>query len=66
MKKMETKKLYRNSSNAVFGGVCAGLGEYFAVDKVIIRLAWALAILIGGVGLLAYIIAWIVIPRDTV
>ncbi|MDA3905147.1 MAG: PspC domain-containing protein [Bacteroidales bacterium] len=62
---METKKLYRNSKSAVFGGVCAGLGEYFNVDKVIIRLAWSLSIIIGGVGLLAYLIAWIIIPLDT-
>lgn len=63
---METKKLYRKSSDRVFGGVCAGLGDYFNVDKVIIRLLWSLAIIIGGVGILAYLIAWIVIPEDRI
>ncbi len=62
---METKKLYRNSTDNVFGGVCSGLGDYFDIDKVIIRLIWALSIIIGGVGLLAYLIAWIIIPVDT-
>ncbi len=62
---METKRLYRKSSNRVIGGVCSGLGDYFNVDTVIIRLAWALAVAIGGIGLLAYIIAWIIIPIDT-
>lgn len=62
---METKKLYRKTSESVIGGVCAGLGEYFNVDKVLIRLVWALSVAIAGVGLLAYLIAWIVIPADT-
>ncbi|MBN1649874.1 MAG: PspC domain-containing protein, partial [Bacteroidales bacterium] len=50
---------------SVIGGVCAGLGDYFNVDKVLIRLIWTLAVIIGGVGLLAYLIAWVVIPIDT-
>jgi len=62
---METKKLYRKSSESVIGGVCAGLGDYFNVDKVLIRLIWSLSIVFAGVGLLAYLIAWIVIPVDT-
>lgn len=62
---MESKKLYRKSAGSVIGGVCAGLGDYFNVDKVLIRLIWTLAVIIGGVGLLAYLIAWVVIPIDT-
>lgn len=62
---METKKLYRKSSGSVFGGVCAGLGDYFNVDKVLIRLVWALTVAFAGIGLLAYLIAWIIIPIDT-
>lgn len=61
---MGTKKLYRKSSDRVIGGVCSGLGDYFNVDKVLIRLLWALAVIIGGIGLLAYLIAWIVIPVE--
>ncbi len=63
---METKKLYRKSNSRVFGGVCAGLGDYFNVDKVLIRLVWSLTVVFAGVGILAYLIAWVVIPEDTV
>ena len=62
---MEAKKLYRKSSASVFGGVCAGLGDYFNIDKVVIRLIWVLTVAFAGFGLLAYLIAWIVIPIDT-
>lgn len=62
---MGTKKLYRKANDRVFGGVCSGLGDYFEVDKVLIRLLWILAIIIGGVGIIAYLIAWVVIPVDT-
>ncbi|NOR87638.1 MAG: PspC domain-containing protein [Bacteroidales bacterium] len=58
-----TKRLYRNPNSKVFGGVCTGLGDYFNVDYTIIRLAWLVMILFGGIGLLAYIIAWIIIPK---
>lgn len=46
----------------MLGGVCGGLGEYFAVDPSLIRLAWVIFGLTGA-GLLAYILAWIVIPE---
>lgn len=63
---METKKLYRKTNHRVFGGVCAGLGDYFNVDMVLIRLLWTLAVVVGGIGLLAYVIAWVIIPDETV
>lgn len=56
------KRFYRSSRNKIIAGVCGGLGEYFGIDPVIIRLLWVAAIFIGGAGLLFYIIAWIVIP----
>jgi len=58
------KKLYKSSSDKVLAGVCGGIGEYFAVDSVIIRLLWVVFTLMGGAGLIAYIIAAIIIPRD--
>lgn len=58
------KKLYRSSNDKVFAGVCGGIGEYFAVDSVIIRLLWVVFTLMGGAGLVAYIIAAIIIPKD--
>ena len=59
---METNRLYRSSSNSVIGGVCGGFAEYLNADPVIFRVLFVLAILIGGGGLLLYIILWIVIP----
>ncbi len=59
---METNRLYRSSSSSVIGGVCGGLAEYLNADPVIFRVLFVLAILIGGGGLLLYIILWIVIP----
>jgi phage shock protein C len=59
------KRLFRSKKQRVIGGVCGGIGEYFGVDPVIIRLAWILFCLAGGAGVLFYIIAWIVIPPAT-
>jgi len=58
---METKRLYRSGRNRVLGGVCGGLGEYFNVDPVIVRLLWVLFSLASmGAGILLYLIAWII------
>jgi len=57
-----TKQIYRSSHNSVIGGVCGGLGEYFNIDPVIIRIIWLL-LLFSGVGFFAYLIAWVIIPR---
>jgi phage shock protein PspC (stress-responsive transcriptional regulator) len=48
----------------VVGGVSGGLGDYFNVDPVVFRILFAVTTLVGGAGLLAYVIAWIVVPRD--
>ncbi len=58
------KKLYRARDGKAVGGVCLGLSRYFDVDVTIIRLLWVLAVLLGGTGLLAYLIAWIIIPEE--
>ena len=57
------KRLYRSKNNSMIAGVCGGLGEYLDIDPTFIRLLWVLFILAGGSGVLAYIIAWIVIPQ---
>ncbi len=56
------RRLYRNPYDKVLGGVCSGLASYFDVDPVVVRLIFALLAFGVGVGFLAYIIAWIVIP----
>jgi len=60
----KVKRLYRSGKERIIGGVCGGLGEYFNVDPTLVRLLWVFFILAAGTGLLAYIIAWIVIPRN--
>jgi len=57
-------RLYRSRTNSMIAGVCGGLGEYFNVDPTIMRLVAVLLIFADGIGLIAYIIAWIVIPRN--
>lgn len=57
------KKLYRSVTDKMLGGVCGGLAEYFAIDPVIVRLIFVLAVVFGGSGILAYIILWIIIPQ---
>ena len=61
---MNGKKLYRSDENKMLAGVCGGIAEYFGVDPTLIRLAWVVFSLLGGSGLLAYILAEIIIPRD--
>jgi phage shock protein C len=58
------KKLYRSRSSQMVGGVCMGLARYFDVDVTLVRLLWVLAVLLGGTGLLAYFIAWVIIPEE--
>lgn len=55
-------RLFRDPFNKVIGGVCSGLAHYFDVDPVIIRLIMVVLFFSFGVGLLAYIIAWAIIP----
>lgn len=52
----------RSSRDKKIGGVCAGLADYFDLDPTIIRVVWLLAVFLGGTGILAYIILWIVLP----
>ena len=58
------KKLYKSNSNKMIDGVCAGVAEYFNLDPTIIRLAMVLFCILGGSGILAYIIMAIIVPRN--
>ena len=60
---MDEKKLYKSSTDKKLAGVCGGLAEYFNIDSTLVRLGWVVFGLLGGSGLLAYIIAAIIIPR---
>ena len=56
------KRLYRSKTNKVIAGVCGGLGDYFGVDPVLFRLLWVLLMFGYGFGILAYLVAWLIIP----
>lgn len=58
------KKLYRSRTDKKIAGVCGGLAKYLNVDPTIVRLIWALVVIFGGAGLLAYIICALVIPEE--
>jgi phage shock protein PspC (stress-responsive transcriptional regulator) len=60
------RKLYRSNRDRILGGVCGGLAEYFKIDATWIRLIVLLLMLSGGFGILLYIGAVIIIPRDPV
>ncbi len=59
------KKLYRDENDKVFGGVCSGLGNYFGIDSVILRIIFVI-MFFSGIGFLAYIILWAVVPSSAV
>ena len=59
---MNEKKLYKSSTDKKLAGICGGLAEYFNIDSTLVRLGWVVFSLLGGSGLLAYIIAAIIMP----
>lgn len=61
---MKEKRLYKCEEGKVICGVCGGLAKYFDVDPTIVRLIWAALTLVGFSGLIAYIIAALIIPQD--
>ena len=61
---MMKKKLYRSKKDKMIAGVCGGIAEYFDADSTLIRLLMGLSVLLGGAGVVAYIIAWIIIPEN--
>ena len=63
----QPKRLYRSRTDKVIAGVCGGLGEYFERDSTLFRVLFVLiAILSLGLGVIAYIAMWMIIPRNPV
>lgn len=60
---MPETRLHRSQTDSMIAGLCGGLGEYLNVDPILFRVLFALAFILGGSGLLVYIILWIVIPE---
>lgn len=59
------QKIYRSKTHTMFGGVCGGIGEYFGIDPVLVRLFFVLmAIFGGGFGILLYLVLLFVIPAN--
>jgi phage shock protein C len=54
----------RSRSDKMIAGVCGGLARYFAVDPVIVRLVFVLAVLLGGVSPLIYLLLWLIMPEE--
>lgn len=59
------KKLYRSQSDRMIAGVCGGIAAYLGVDSSVVRLLWVFITLVGGSGILVYIILWIVVPDES-
>lgn len=60
------KRLYRSRDQKIIAGVCGGIGEYFELDPVLVRIIAVLFCLASGFGIIAYIIAWIVMPKGEI
>ncbi len=58
----QQRRLYRSRTNKVLAGVCGGLSEYLNVDAKVVRLVWILLTLLGGSGIIAYILAYFIVP----
>jgi phage shock protein PspC (stress-responsive transcriptional regulator) len=59
------KRLYRSKTQRMLGGVCGGISEHLEIDPTIIRLIWVVLTLVSvGIGIIAYIIAWIIVPEE--
>ncbi len=62
----ETKVLVRSRKGRMVAGVCAGMAKYFGVDVTLVRVIVAvLAVITGGAGILAYLVAWAIIPEES-
>jgi phage shock protein C len=56
------KRLYRSQTNRILAGVCGGVGEYLNVDSTVIRILWVFLTLLGGSGIILYIVALFIVP----
>ncbi len=60
----EIKRLYRSRSERIIAGVCGGLGQYINVDPTLIRLIFIVLALLGGPGIIVYLIMWLIVPEE--
>jgi phage shock protein PspC (stress-responsive transcriptional regulator) len=60
----ETRKLYRSRTDRKLAGVCGGLAQYFNADPTLIRVLFVVLALLGGPGLVIYLVLWILVPEE--
>ena len=62
---MMGRKLYLSDKDRKIAGVCGGLADYFGIDSTIIRILWALAVVVSyGTGFILYLVFWLIVPRE--
>lgn len=59
----QPRRLQRNPNDKVIAGVASGIADFFGLDPTVVRVIWALTMLLGGLGVIVYIILWIVVPE---
>ena len=59
------RKFVRSRNDRMIAGVCSGLAEYFSIDPTLVRLFFVFATMLGGPGLIAYLIFWVVVPLES-
>lgn len=59
------RKLYLSDRDRKIAGVCGGLADYFGIDSTIVRILWALAVMVSyGTGFILYLVFWLIVPRE--
>jgi phage shock protein C len=59
------RRLYRSESNRMVAGVAGGLGAFLGIDPTIVRLGFVLLSFLGGSGLIAYLVMWLIVPSES-
>lgn len=58
------KRLYRSTQDRMFAGVCGGIADYLEVDPTLVRLVFAALTLLGGPGIIIYIVLMLIVPEQ--
>ena len=60
----QTRRLYRSRTDRKLAGVCGGLAQYFNTDVTLLRVLFVVLALLGGPGLVIYLLMWILVPEE--
>ena len=64
MSETDPKRLYRSHRDRMIAGVCGGVAEYFNIDPAIVRIIWVLSCFTGGIGIILYLAALVIVPLN--